>query len=114
MRSQARAEAAPGQSLQRRSRKSASARETQEEMEAGSCSGSTNQCAALAKSPDRSYFSCSGFRLGDQFSDIFLSSIVNDHTRLIQGNRDTDYRSRKEHRRLTVRKPERRQRKRLL
>src|SRR6266550_5169613 len=118
MRSQARAEAAPGQSLQRRSRKSASARETQarEEMEAGSCSGSTNQCAALAKSLDCSCFGCSGRRFGDQFSDIFLSSIVNDHTRLIQGNRDTDYRcsSRKEHRRLAVRKPERRQRKRLL
>src|SRR6476469_670233 len=118
MRSQARAEAAPSQSLQRRSRKSASARETQEEMEAGSCSGSTNQCTALAKNPDRSYFSCSGFRLGDQFSGIFLSSIINDYLRFTQGNRNSDScygcSSRKEHRRLTVRKPERRRRERLL
>src|SRR6476659_2181472 len=116
MRSQARAEAAPGQSLQRRSRKSASARETQEEMEAGSCSGSTNQCTALAKNPDRSYFSRSGFRLGDQFSGIFLPSIVNNYLRFTQGNRISDCfcSSRKEHRRLTVRKPERGRRKRLL
>jgi hypothetical protein len=71
-------------------------------VEAGSCSGSTDQGAALAKLRAVNRHLRVGSRSGGQFFDLISSSIANDYICLAKGNRNSDYCcisfSRKKHR----------------